>query len=513
MLAALAGRLRRWRDRRRIAASGAFDAAWYLRRYPDVAAAGIDPLRHYVESGCREGRFPNPIFDTAWYRAEYLSAAPRSNALVDYLEGGWRRGRRPNRWLDPAWYRARAGLAAAIDPMRHYLAAGRDAPPPGPDLDPAALARDVPDLGGDGSPLGFVLNTYRVVGDLDACTSYYIAAWVGRRAGPKIVVTIAVNGAPVGTVTPWIARPDVKRALGFDGLGFCFVFPRRLAHGDVVALHDDLGQSLIGCTTTYEVPPLGTTTDFYLNRASIAAAFLKGRGVEIGAFSQPNDLPPDREITFYDRYPAQTLREVYDPDCGRPLMAPDYVGQAETLDGLPDAAFDFLIANHVIEHLQDPILFLQSIARKLVPGGRAMIAAPDKRYCMDKPRSLTPFEHLVDDHELGTAPRQRAHFVRYYVEAGGQEQAVAEANADHADMDDIRFHYHVWDAESFVAFVTATIARYALPLAVVYTRATEADIIVVLERTEPQATPEAAARPATRPENRQPPRNVPSSAR
>ena len=480
--AALAARWRRWRDARRIAASGAFHASWYLRRYPDVAAAGIEPLRHYVESGCHEGRFPNPIFDTEWYLKTYLPCERRRNAFVDYLAGGWRRGRRPNPWLDPAWYRERAGLAASTDPMRHYLAAGLNAVAPGPELDPADLARDHPDLRGDGSPLGFVLNTYRVQGDIDHCTSYYIAAWATRRVGPEIVVTVVVNGTPVGHVKPWIKRADVARTLGLDGLGLCFVFPRRLSHGDVVSLRDDLGQTLIGCVTTYEVPPLGSTDDLYLNRASIAAAFLTGRGVEIGAFSQPSDLPPDRKIAFYDRYPAATLREVYDPDCGRPLMEPDFVGQAETLDGLADETFDFLIANHVIEHLQDPILFLRSIAQKVVPGGRAMIAVPDKRYCMDKLRSLTPFEHLVDDHELGTAARQRAHFVRFFVEAGGQDVATAEASADAFDMDDIRFHYHVWDAESFVAFVTATIARYALPLAPIYTRATEEDIIVVLEK-------------------------------
>ena len=484
VLAALARRWRRRRQMKQIAASGAFDAAWYLRRYPDVAAADMDPLRHFVESGCHEGRFPNPIFDTDWYVSEYLPSDTRTNALLDYVGRGWRRGRRPNRWLDPAWYRDKVGLAASRDPMAHYLAAGRDAMAPGPTIDPAALARDHADLGGDGTPLGFVLNTYRVCGDLDACTSYYVAAWVARRAGPQIVVTVVVNGQPVGEVIPWIARPDVKRTLGLDGLGFCFVFPTRLAHGDVASLRDELGQTLIGCVTTYEVPALDSTADFYPNRAAIAATFLKGRGVEIGAFSQPNDLPPDREIAFYDRYPAATLREVYDADCGRPLMEPDYVGQAETLDGLPDAAFDFVIANHVIEHLQDPILFLKSIDRKLAPGGRAMIAAPDKRFCMDKTRSLTPFDHLVEDHEgTQSVSHQRAHFVRYFAEAGGQDAATAAASATAADMSDIRFHYHVWDAETFAGFIVATIERYRLPLAPIYTRATEADIIVVLEKT------------------------------
>ena len=236
------------------------------------------------------------------------------------------------------------------------------------------------------------------------------------------------------------------------------------------------------------MPELDSTTDFYPNRAAIAATYLRGRGVEIGAFSQPNDLPPDREIAFYDRYPAEKLREVYDRDSGRPLMEPDFIGDAETLDGLPDRTFDFVIANHVIEHLQDPILFLQSVARTLAPGGRAMIAAPDKRYCMDHSRSLTAFEHLVEDHERGPATTQRSHYLRYFMEAGGMNATDAETATAATDMDDIRFHYHVWDAQSFVGFLEATIARYDLPLAPIHTRATEADIIVVLEKTGNDAT-------------------------
>ena len=48
--------LRDWRAVRIIARSGLFDRGWYLKNYPDVAARGIDPVRHYVAYGAREGR-------------------------------------------------------------------------------------------------------------------------------------------------------------------------------------------------------------------------------------------------------------------------------------------------------------------------------------------------------------------------------------------------------------------------------------------------------------------------
>ncbi len=54
--------LRRWQARQRAAqlnATGIFDADYYLRNNTDVAEAGIDPARHYIEFGMREGRPPN----------------------------------------------------------------------------------------------------------------------------------------------------------------------------------------------------------------------------------------------------------------------------------------------------------------------------------------------------------------------------------------------------------------------------------------------------------------------
>lgn len=50
-----------------IRASGLFDEAWYLQRYPDVAAAGMDPVEHYCRHGAAEGRNPSGLFDTVYY--------------------------------------------------------------------------------------------------------------------------------------------------------------------------------------------------------------------------------------------------------------------------------------------------------------------------------------------------------------------------------------------------------------------------------------------------------------
>ena len=61
-----------------------FDAAFYLSRYPDVAAAGVDPFEHYLLWGYREGRDPSAQFDTRFYLRRHLGGELGENPLLHY---------------------------------------------------------------------------------------------------------------------------------------------------------------------------------------------------------------------------------------------------------------------------------------------------------------------------------------------------------------------------------------------------------------------------------------------
>jgi len=72
-----------------IARSGLFDREWYLKSYPDVAVWGVDPLRHYVARGARDGRNPNRWFRGLEYFGRYPQAvAAGVNPFADYLRHG-----------------------------------------------------------------------------------------------------------------------------------------------------------------------------------------------------------------------------------------------------------------------------------------------------------------------------------------------------------------------------------------------------------------------------------------
>jgi hypothetical protein len=123
------------RDERLLRGERGLDQPWYLATYPDVLAAGVDPARHYLDHGWREGRDPRPDFSTRGYLAGHEEVAQgRQNPFVHYLRqgSGTQSPRcdeelaRRERGVDQAWYLAIYPdvAAAGMDPVHHYLRFG-----------------------------------------------------------------------------------------------------------------------------------------------------------------------------------------------------------------------------------------------------------------------------------------------------------------------------------------------------------------------------------------------------
>lgn len=104
------------------------DDDWYRNTYPDVAAAGVSPVMHYLHHGWREGRDPNPWFPTWGYRSAYSDVADAKICpLVHFMQEGAAQGRRPHPVFDTAWY-SRHYLGSdqpTIDAFVHFLTVGR----------------------------------------------------------------------------------------------------------------------------------------------------------------------------------------------------------------------------------------------------------------------------------------------------------------------------------------------------------------------------------------------------
>lgn len=105
-----------------------FDAAYYLRRHPEVRAAGWPALLHYLREGEARGLRPNPLFDPAWYASRHSEvSAGGGRLLAHYAREGAREGAAPGPLFDPAWYARTVpgGVPPGADPLAHWLAVGR----------------------------------------------------------------------------------------------------------------------------------------------------------------------------------------------------------------------------------------------------------------------------------------------------------------------------------------------------------------------------------------------------
>ncbi len=184
-------------------------------------------------------------------------------------------------------------------------------------------------------------------------------------------------------------------------------------------------------------------------RAQLAAEFLRGGGVEIGALHQPMPVPPGAGVTYVDRMTVEDLREHYPELAELPLTPVDVVDDGERLETFADESIDFLVANHFLEHCENPIGTIETHLRKLRPGGVLFYAVPDKRYTFDFRRPRTTLAHVIGDYENGAEASRPDHYLeweRMIYEPGtpAPEESVALSKADRHEREGYSIHFHVW---------------------------------------------------------------------
>ncbi len=182
--------------------------------------------------------------------------------------------------------------------------------------------------------------------------------------------------------------------------------------------------------------------------------FLKGAGVEIGAFESP--VPGIKPI-YVDKF-----REFG----GKPCQA-DYYGEAVDLPFL-DNSLDYIVASHVLEHTANPIAALVEWYRVLRPGGIAYIVVPDKRFTWDRGRPDTSLEHMIEDFENEVTDCDPTHIDDFAFGIDwGEFAAISDANLIEAQRrhyadsckeqvargKEINIHFHVFSPSNFRSFI------------------------------------------------------------
>lgn len=199
----------------------------------------------------------------------------------------------------------------------------------------------------------------------------------------------------------------------------------------------------------------------WVTREDLARRYVDGDGIEIGAGTLPLRVPPRARVRYVDNIDRDVLVDRAGDDFLGPNIdvadAPtvDVIDDAQTLGTFPDESVDFIIANHVLEHVEDPIGALESFARVTRRGGIIFITLPDARHSFDYLRERTTVEHLLRDHADGPQTSREQHYAEWaeFIEGIGPE-GIPARSAEYAAAG-AHHHFHVWELETFLELLSA----------------------------------------------------------
>lgn len=226
---------------------------------------------------------------------------------------------------------------------------------------------------------------------------------------------------------------------------------------------DERGEKTAGTPSApADAPPIRFTS-----RTELAAGHLSGEGLEIGALHSPTAVPDGAHSRYVDRKPTSELRREYEELADLDLVEIDIVDDGETLATVADGSQAFIIANHFLEHCEDPIGTIGNHLRKLQPGGVLFYTVPDKRYTFDFRRRPTPLDHMISDHEQGPAGSRRGHYEEWTRLTPNPPDAEDEgflrwaaAHARELEDEAASIHMHVWTQAEFLQLILHCRSRF-----------------------------------------------------
>jgi predicted SAM-dependent methyltransferase len=217
-------------------------------------------------------------------------------------------------------------------------------------------------------------------------------------------------------------------------------------------------------------------------RRRLADQYLTGTGLEIGPLHLPLRVPSSATVRYVDRFGIRELREHYPELDVYDIVEPDIIDDGETLPSVPDGSVDFVIANHMIEHCEDPIGTLKTFLRVLKPGGVIYMAVPDRRFTFDHDRQVTPVSHLRRDHEEGPDWSRRQHYEEWALFHDHVAATEVSLRADDLQRRRYSIHYHVWTPSAFLDFLIDCRQSLELPLELEAVERNDHEFVVIMSR-------------------------------
>ncbi len=177
-----------------------------------------------------------------------------------------------------------------------------------------------------------------------------------------------------------------------------------------------------------------------------------------------------------------------------------------------DISFDYAVASHVLEHVPNPIGWMNQVLDTMPLGGRFALFLPDRRANLDRDRNLTTFGELVGlwaAQPSVPTPAQVADFLAHTVDLDPEALCAGKPGSSHYRDDEvvsltrhvaetgqyIDAHCTVWEPQSFVAVIERVCRAGLMDVEISQTVDDHLEFAVVLtKRGEPRLRP--PARPA-----------------
>jgi hypothetical protein len=194
------------------------------------------------------------------------------------------------------------------------------------------------------------------------------------------------------------------------------------------------------------------------------------RGLEIGPYMNPTVRKDEGDVRYLDFFSTEELAAREQDRRSKNAVIPvvDYVVKSDDYYRHVSDRFDYVVANHVFEHVDNPVQWLIDLARLVHDGGVMFLTIPDKKYNFDRYRTDTPLSHLLTDFFRGHGePMEHGVDIQLNYDTAyvgqpidlGQKLNLEKLRASAGEPPHPGRHNHVFQSETFVPRILRPLQR------------------------------------------------------
>lgn len=226
------------------------------------------------------------------------------------------------------------------------------------------------------------------------------------------------------------------------------------------------------------------TSAIAISRYDFSKPYLKGKGLEIGAFHLPTPVDENLQVDYVDQVTMSEIKERFPEFANTYCVYPTIIDDGEVLSKIPDERYEFVIANHMLEHCQNFFATINNHLRVLKKNGLLFYSLPDKRVTFDKPRELTTYEHLKDEFLFGTdRETQYEHYYDFLTNVSKLKDDELDSALEKYMSLSLDTHFHVWDSVTLLEHLKSAVEDKLIDVEIVtYEQVLDIEAMVILRK-------------------------------